>query len=343
MRDVTIEEKVSFLRRPESYPEATAQVDVRETHRSWVFLTRAWAYKMKKAVSTAFADYSTLGARRLTGEAEVTLNRPLAGDVYREVLPLSVMADGRLRLDGEGEVVEWLVKMRRLPEGRMLDRAIERGVCTHEDARRLGERLASFYRAGPAVATTPLDYRRALQAEICSNRAELARPEYALDRLELEALTLAQLGFIERASLMLEQRVHEGRIVDAHGDLRPEHVCLEPSPVVIDRLEFSRPLRILDAASELAFLWLECERLGAPDFGRSVFATYCRMTGDDPPLPLMTFYRGWHACVRAKVAVWHLRDREINDHTKWIGRARHYLRFAADSIARQEGVAPWHV
>ncbi|HEY0945014.1 MAG TPA: hypothetical protein VGD81_07085 [Opitutaceae bacterium] len=329
MRDVTIEEKVSFLRRPESYPETTARVEVRETHRSWVFLTRAWAYKMKKPVRTAFADYSTLGARHLTCEAEVRLNQPLARDVYCGVVPLTVSDDDELRLGGAGAVVEWLVRMRRLPDARMLDRALAQRWYTAEDARRVGESLVAFYRATPAAALTVHDYRCGLETEIGSNRAELARPEYSLPRNTLDALTTAQLGFLDREELALEQRVRAGRIVEAHGDLRPEHICLEHPPVIIDRLEFSRALRTLDAASELAFLWLECERLGAADFGEAVFATYCRETGDHPPPALMAFYKAWHACVRAKIAVWHVHDHGINDKSRWLGRARRYLEFAA--------------
>lgn len=300
---------------------------------SWVFLTDIHAYKLKKPVRYEFLDYSTLEARRRTCEEEVRLNRRLAADVYCGIVPLTLTAQSNLQLEGEGEVIDWLVKMRRLPDDRMLDHAIATRTATEEDARKVGAVLATFYRNAPAVAMTASDYRGRLAEEISSSRQELARPGYRLPVDSLDAIATAQLKFLEHEPEMFDERVAAGKVVEAHGDLRPEHICLEGTPVIIDCLEFNRALRILDVASELAFLWLECERLGAPEIGRVIFETYCRTTGDRPPPRLIGFYKGWHACVRAKVAVWHLKDHAVNHPAKWIEKAGHYLRLAAASIS----------
>jgi len=118
-------------------------------------------------------------------------------------------------------------------------------------------------------------------------------------------------------------------IIEAHGDLRPEHVCLEAQPVIIDCLEFNRSLRILDAASELAFLALECERLGAPEIGKQLLNVYREQTGDPAPNALLEFYRAHHAVVRAKIAIWHLKDDTILDEAHWVAKAEQYLRMAS--------------
>jgi aminoglycoside phosphotransferase family enzyme len=331
MHAAAIAEKVMFLRCPEAYPEGTSRVEVNETHLSWVFLTDRYAYKLKKPVRCDFVDYSTLESRRVTCDDEVRLNRRLAASVYIGVVPLTVLADGRLSLGEPGEICDWLVKMHRLPADRMLDRVLAAGTLTVEDASRVGELLAAFYRTAPVVTMAGSDRRRNLAQEIHLNRQELARPEYHLQVDVVEHVAAAELAFLDNNSTVFDARVEAGRIVEAHGDLRPEHICLE-GPVIIDCLEFSCALRTLDVASELAFLWLECERLGASEVGRTVFDKYCELSGDRPPASLVDFYKGWHACTRARIAVWHLRDHVVTHPDKWIERARHYLRLAATHL-----------
>ena len=334
MRIPGIEEKVEFLRRPENYPAPTGRVDSKETHMSWVFLTDRHAYKLKKPVRYAFLDYSTLEARRRTCEVEVRLNRRLAGEVYCGITPLTLSDVGELRLGGTGEVVDWLVKMRRLPECLMLDHVIAAQTVNKTDVHRVGVVLAGFYRSAWPVPMTGADYRRRLTEEIHSNSNELKRPEFQLSTESIDALAATLLKFLSQRPEMFDRRIREERIVEAHGDLRPEHICLGPQPVIIDCLEFNRSLRILDAASEIAFLWLECERLGAADAGRMIFETYRDTSGDWPPAHLMGFYKSFHAYTRAKIAVWHLDDIETNNPAKWIERANCYLRLAASNMMR---------
>lgn len=296
---------------------------------SWVFLTDRHAFKLKKPVRYEFLDYSTLEARQRACEDEIRLNRRLADNVYMGVVPLLVTGGGELRLGGDGEVVDWLVKMRRLPEKLMLDEAIAARTATQANARAVGEVLGVFYRAAQKVGITGAEYRARLRAEIRSSGRELVRPEYRLPAGMVEAVVAGQLQTLAREPALFDARVEAGMIVEGHGDLRPEHVCLEQPPVIIDCLEFNRSLRIVDVASELSFLWLECERLGSPGIGRTIFETCCDVTGDRPPPRVIDFYRDWHACVRAKVAVWHLRDHEINHPEKWMEKARHYIHHAA--------------
>lgn len=317
---------MAFLSRPDSYSPPAARVETRETHLSWVFLTETHAYKLKKPVRLGYVDYGTLGARYRTCTEELRLNERLAPGVYLEVVPLVRTAGGALHLGAGGAAVEWLVRMRRLPESRMLDFALAKGTATDGDAERIGTLLGRFYESAPLIALPLEQYLRGLENETRFDEEELARPEYRLPLDALRAIVEAQRRLLAAAPSLFDARA--GRIVDAHGDLRPEHVCLEKPPVIIDRLEFDPDLRVLDAAAEMAFLWLECERLGAPRFGRLVFERYCHVAGDHPPRQLIEFYRRWHACVRARIAVWHLRDARVADPEKWIARGGEYLRLA---------------
>lgn len=330
--------KVAFLSRPESYPERPASVEVVQTHMSCVFLTERHAYKLKKPVRFEFLDFSTLAARRASCEEELRLNRRLAPGVYLDVVPLALGDDGYLALGGDGEVVEWLVRMRRLPARSMLDRAIREQRVTPEDVRRFTRVLADFYRRAEPVAVDPLAYRRGYASGIAACRRELSVPDYGLPPA---AAATALQEALERLAPCLERRASERRLVEAHGDLRPEHVCLAPEPLFIDCLEFNRDWRILDPADELSYLAMECEHAGAPWIGDVVLEEYREATGDDPAAPLLAFYRAYRAFVRAKLAAWHLRDRlEPAEQGRWIGRAQRYLELAVRCPGARAAATP---
>jgi aminoglycoside phosphotransferase family enzyme/predicted kinase len=324
--------KVAFLSRPESYPVPTTRVDALETHMSWVFLTDANAWKLKKPVRTRYLDFSSEALRRADCEAELRLNRRLSEGVYEATVPLVLDAQGRLRFGADGRTVDWLVKMRRLPGGRMLDRLLREHALGPGDLERAIERLARFYRDAARVPTPPARYRARFAEEIAENRRELATPAYELPLDSIETTCARQLALLSARPDLFDARA--GRIVEVHGDLRPEHICLEDTPQIIDCLEFSRELRLLDPVDELAFLALECERLGSPGLAPTIFATYAAVTGDAPPGALVDFYQSYRACVRARIAIRHLADPAPREPARWSAQARAYLALARDHVER---------
>ena len=330
--DASIDEKVAFLRSPDAYPARPAGVEVVETHMSWVFLADALVYKLKKPVRYEFLDFSTVEARRRNCEREVQLNRRLAGDVYYGVVPLVMRTDGHLQLDGPGPVVDWLVKMRRLPAHRMLDAAIRSDSVSAEDVRRLSHLLSEFYQRTAPVAVSEAEYRGRFAIEIRANHAELSKPNYELSAPQVDRVTQGQQRVLCENVDLLERRARDGKIVDAHGDLRPEHICLTAEPRIIDCLEFKRQFRILDPVDELSYLALECERLKAPAIGDEVLRQYLAARGDAPPAELIWFYKAFRACLRARIAIWHIADHEVRDTDKWRRRANDYLELAESYV-----------
>lgn len=318
--------KVKFLQQPRSYPDPTTVVTTVETHRSWVFLTDRYAYKLKKPGYYGFLDARTVSARKYYCEEELRLNARFAGDVYLATLPLTVDRGGCMVLGGTGSIADWLIKMRRLPAARMLDTAIERNTLSPDQIRAVARKLAHLYSAATPVKFALGEYQVGFLRDVRANLDELGRPLFGLREDLIRAPCDAQIRFLNRNPESFEQRAREGRIIEAHDDLRPEHVCLlEPEPVIIDCLEFDRALRTLDAAAELAFLAQECERLGAPQVGQVVFAIYGEITHDRPPAKLLSFYKSYWACLRAKLCVWHLADPLCRDPDKWSRLATDYL------------------
>jgi aminoglycoside phosphotransferase family enzyme len=279
----SLAEKLARLAEPSAYPRAPARVDFIETHMSCVFLVGDRVYKMKKPVRFAFLDFSTIHAREADCREELRLNSRLAPQIYLAVVPLTLAPSGEMFVGGEGEIVDWLVEMRRLPAERMLDRLIAGGSLGARNIEALAEKLGEFYANASRSALSARGYVARFFREHEENRRILTMRDLALDRERPHAL----LDRIERLLVVqtpaLEARAHEGRIVDGHGDLRPEHICFCEPLAIFDCLEFNAELRQVDPFDELAFLDLECASLGAPQAGAAIVAATAQRLGEAPP------------------------------------------------------------
>lgn len=326
--DVALADKVRWLRRPESYSPSPRMVEAEETHMSWVFLTDDRVYKLKKPVRFPYLDFSTPGRRETACRQEFLLNHRLAPHVYLGVAPLTV-SDGGLGIDGSGTVVDWIVLMRRLPRGGSLEEALKAGRLLPADIDRVAAVLKEFYRHAPRVHVAPerwlIKWRQAVERE----RHMLSLPGFGLPQDLIRRIAGIQRRFLSTRGALLVRRARENRIVDAHGDLRPEHVWLVPHVTIIDRLEFDPALRALDPLDEIAFLDMECARLGAPWVGERIRRRLSAVLGDDPSSGLYLFYRSHRAMLRARLSIAHLLDAVPRTPEKWPARARAYLRLAA--------------
>lgn len=325
---IPIADKVAFLSRADSYGPRVTDVEVKETHMSWLFLAGERVYKMKKPVAYPYLDFRTLAAREANCRAETRLNRRLAPDVYRGVARLTLDAARGLALDGEGETVEWLVVMRRLPEDRMLDGVIARGKATRPEIERVADILGQFYRRLESVDVPPDAHIELFRRQQRANRELLTDPRFGVTGSVLDGVLKDIEKFLAHEPGPVTERVLEGRIVEGHGDLRPGHICLSEPPVIIDCLEFNRTLRLLDPFDELADLSMECERLGAPWIGGILMERCTTELADRPPAALTAFYTAYRACLRARLAVRHLLDTNVREPEKWPPLAREYLEIA---------------
>jgi uncharacterized protein len=325
--------KVAFLRDPGSYPEFTERVDAVETHKSWVFLTDQFAYKFKKPIRYNSFDFRSLNTRCANCETEVRLNRRLAPDVYLGVEPLTIDEHGELVIGGEGTLVDCLIKMTRLPEDRMLSSLIENSLIVDAEIQQVARKLAVFYRDAPASIRDFEGYKRHILEEMDRNRRALTMPGRGLEERPVLDLLNRARGFLSERDELFRSRVQCGRIVEGHGDLRPEHICLLPEPVIFDCMEFDHQLRNVDPIDELAFLSLECDRLGCPSIRPILFGVYEEVTDDHAPQELISFYSVYRACIWARLAILRTQELEPSDWGKWIARAETYLEIAEQHCA----------
>jgi aminoglycoside phosphotransferase family enzyme/predicted kinase len=291
-----------WLSRADTYPHRPQKVEQIETHISQVFLAGSYAYKLKKPVKYDFLDFSTVQAREHACREEVRLNRRLASETYLGVLPVIRREGGNYRWEGPGRVVDWLVEMRRLPTDLTLDSLHRRGKLRSEHIDRLISTLVQFYRSLAPLPVTPEEYRDRYWAHVRGNLRELLAVKHHLPRGVVERVNGFQLQLLQLRPALFDERVRAGRIVDGHGDLRPEHICLDDPIAIFDCIEFSPDFRRIDVADELAFLAAECDFLGADWVGPQLLKKYQDQSGDQMLSILLDFYKSYRACVRAKVA-----------------------------------------
>jgi aminoglycoside phosphotransferase family enzyme len=338
-----LEAKVRFLSSPAAHDIAMPIVDVIETHMSWIFLAEDRVLKLKKPVRFPFLDFSTLAAREFQCHEEVRLNARLAPGVYLGLRALqwdrgTFALVAPERLPAPGQTVDWLVLMRRLPEQRMLDRLIAEGKVVQADIDALVARLGHFYRGASALPIATTEYVARFHREQASNREVMLRPQFQL-RDASQVLDRLDRALTEHTEL-LHERCAFGRIVEGHGDLRPEHVCLLDPPVVIDCLEFNAQLRQVDPFDEVAFLGLECHLAGAPWIGPSLLAGLSAELDERPSTPLIHLYTAQRSLVRARLAMAHLLDPQPRVPQKWAPLAQRYIQHALAALDDLEGYCP---
>lgn len=330
------EAKLAFLLTPQAWGDPVLPISSIETHMSWLFLVGERVFKLKKPVHFPYLDFTSLGARELYCREELRLNTRLAPGVYQGLVALQW--DGtRFTLVPELEVtvpwctVDWLVAMRRLPAPRMLQAVIAQGAVATAEVDGLIDVLSAFYRSASRVAISPGEYLTRFQREQACNREVLLRPQFDLPGAARALDDLDRV--LSRDGALLQARARCARIVDGHGDLRPEHVCLLQPPVVIDCLEFNPALRAVDPFDELAYLGLECALAGAAWIGPRLVAGCAAQLGEQPCAGLLPLYTAHRALLRARLAMAHLLDPAPRTPERWAPLAQRYIGAARTALA----------
>lgn len=285
-----------------------AQVEVVQTHISWVFLAGDDVYKVKKAVRFRFLDFSTLARRRHFCAEEVRLNRRLAADIYLGVVGIRPADSGFAFCAADDPAAcEVAVHMRRLPRQWLLPELLARGAVTTATVDAIVDRVAAFHRDAAAVAAGDAagEPERVL-AQMADDFAEMERFRgVTIDAADDDRIRAFCRDGVRDRSGLLRARCAAGRVRDGHGDLHAEHICLRPPAeggiAIFDCIEFDPAFRRRDVAAEIAFLAMDLEFRGHPDLAAHLVARYAAVT-DDAALPaLVPLFACHRAYIRGKV------------------------------------------
>ena len=285
------------------YPHRANNIRHHETHISHVFLAGDFAYKIKKPIKTEFLDYSTLKKRRHYCEEEIRLDRRYAADLYIEVTALS-LEDGKVQIGGNGEPIEYAVKMHRFPEDALLSQRVDAGLLNTMDVRELASEVADFHRLA-----RPCEVLRAAHAasKVRSNLQQILVSLSSKCSGDTAATLQVVRDWSERYFTEYRDdfgaRSQFGFIRECHGDLHLQNIVRWRNQwVPFDGIEFNEDLRWIDVASDSAFLAMDLAARDHLELSRSFVNGYLECTGDYSSLTVMRWYLVYRSLIRAMVA-----------------------------------------
>ena len=329
-----MEPLIDALKHREAYRHSTGTIEVVETHISWIFLTESFAYKVKKPLDLGFLEFSTLDKRRYFCEEELRLNKRLCPEIYLSVVPVVQLANS-LFVDGEGEIIDYAVKMLRFDRTMELDRMLSSGMLNTMHIDLLATLISGFHQSIPGVKPEtgfghpdnlikPMLANFAHTEPVAANRNEAIR---------LESLKMWTVKEHQRLNFFFLERQRGGFIRQCHGDMHTGNMVWWKNRIFIfDCIEFNENLSIIDVISDLAFLFMDLEHSEYTAFAWRLLNNYLMETGDYGSLHLLRFYAVYRAMVRAKVTAIRYtqtteqvsRKRILDEHFSYLQLAEHY-------------------
>ncbi|HET7852202.1 MAG TPA: AAA family ATPase [Methyloceanibacter sp.] len=328
---------LDFMASRDAYGPVHGEVERKETHASVVFLAGPRAYKIKRAVKYPFLDFSTLERRRQALFNELRLNRRTAPHLYIEVLPITFDKNSKFRISGQGDIVEWVLVMRRFDQANLLDRMAEEGRLPLGAMRQLARVIADFHRNANRFLGAE-ESLSALLAVIEDNEAVLAGKKDVVPAAMLATVDQASRGALAALALLLKARAQGGYVRHCHGDLHLGNIVeIDGAPVLFDAIEFDDAIATIDVLYDLAFLLMDLGARGLTAHANAVLNAYlevCGDTGDLIGLAALPLFLSMRAMIRAKVE---LLRAELKPESRAAAQARaaSYVQLARDHLERK--------
>ncbi len=303
---------VEELMKPEAYDEDPGHIELVQTHISFVFLTRNFAYKVKKAVDLGFLDFTTLEKRRFFCEKELTLNRRLCEGLYLEVVPIN--RSNIIKIKGEGETVEYAVKMKRMPEEKMLSRLLAENKVNNKLIGSIAKIIAGFH--SKAETNRRINKFGSLAIIEVNWKENFDQTKEFIDKTismrDFKLICEKIHGFMRRNAAVFETRIVEDRIRDCHGDIHSGNIFVADRVYIFDAIEFNERFRYSDVASDIAFLAMDLDFKQRTDLSTYFAKKYVEYSADQELTRLLPFYKCYRAYVRGKVISFKLNDPNIS-------------------------------
>jgi aminoglycoside phosphotransferase family enzyme len=309
-----IDQKQVFeaLMKPEAYEEDPGSIEMVQTHLSVVFLTRDLVYKLKKAVNFGFLDFTTLEKRHFFCEKELKLNRRLCGDMYLEVVPINKASFVKIR--GEGETVEYSVKMKRMPQEKIMSKLLEENKVDDKIVDRIARIIAEFHSKAETNKRISMFGSLATIETNWSENFEQTE-EFIGKTISSEDFNLIRnkvAGFMKKNTVLFKKRMSESLVRDCHGDIHSGNIFVTDRIYIFDAIEFNERFRYSDVAADIAFLAMDLDFKKRTDLSNFFVRKYVEYSRDQELPKLLPFYKCYRAFVRGKVTSFKLNDFNIN-------------------------------
>jgi len=304
---------VETMSKPEFYPHMPERVELIQTHVSYIFIAGNYVYKVKKAIDFGFLDFTDLNKRRHYCDEELKLNQRLAPETYLEVVEIGEDADGNIVLEGGERVVEYAVKMGKLPQERMLKKLLAAGEVDISIMEAIARKLTDFHR--DAATGDRIDLTGGIETIRRNHDENFAQTkpylEITIPEYQYRFIKSYVYDFMDKRETLFRKRVADHKIRDCHGDLHLEHICITDSIIIFDCIEFNERFRFEDVAAEVAFLAMDLDYNGYPEYADAFVRAYISYADDLDIHTLLNFYRCYYAYVRGKVTSFMIDDKTI--------------------------------
>jgi aminoglycoside phosphotransferase family enzyme len=323
---------VEALLKPDAYPEETGKIELIQTHISYVFLTKNYVYKVKKAVNFGFLDFSTLDKRRFFCEKELELNRRLCPEIYLEVV--SINNSGNIKVKGIGETVEYALKMKRLPQERIMTVLLKEDKVDKKTIDAIAQIVAQFHsQAQTNSEICEFGSLKIVKTNWDENFAQTTKYiNQTIAQTEFEFIQTKIKNFLEKNQSLFESRIADGQIRDCHGDLHSGNIFITDKICIFDAIEFNDRFRYSDVAADVSFLAMDLDFQQRPDLANHFIERYIAYCKDQTLTQLLAFYKCYRAYVRGKVISFKLDDQNITRQEKesLVKEAQAYFKLAAE-------------
>jgi aminoglycoside phosphotransferase family enzyme/predicted kinase len=323
---------ISNMLKPEVYDHPAKNIELIETHISWVILSGAYAYKIKKPVNFGFLDFSTLEKRKKYCEQELELNRRLAADIYLDVVAITGSTD-EPRISGSGTAFEYAVRMLQFPQSAQLDNMLASNSLKLKHMDAIARMVADFHQS-TNIANDSMAFgdKHAVYQPIEENFRQIEEhpgsTECSDDLEKLEQWSKAE--FIQWTTVF-EQRKSNGLIRQCHGDMHLRNLLwLNNKPMAFDCIEFNAKLSWIDVISDIAFLIMDLQHRQQHKLASRFLNRYLELTGDYAGLSVLPFYLCYRAMVRAKVNALRMEQKSLTleEKKKTIDEFKSYIELA---------------
>ena len=322
---------VEALMKLDAYEEDPGVIELIQTHISFIFLTRNFVYKVKKAVDFGFLDFSTLEKRHFFCEKELKLNKRLCGPMYLEVVPINKATT--IKIKGDGETVEYAVKMKRMPQEKIMSKLLEEKKVDNDIIERIARIIAKFHIEAEtnhrisefgALGLINTNWKENFEQTKGFIGKTISTEDFKLIHSKVE-------DFMQKNAALFKKRMLESRVKNCHGDIHSGNIFVTDEIYIFDAIEFNERFRYSDIASDVAFLAMDLDFKKRTDLSNFFIKKYIQFSGDRELMKLLRFYKCYRAYVRGKVTSFKLDDPNISSREKnaTMNEAKAYFKLAS--------------
>ncbi|MGB5218584.1 MAG: AAA family ATPase [Smithella sp.] len=306
---------IDAMKNPDFYPHHPTAVEFIQTHISNVFIAGDFVYKIKKPLKFDFLDFTSLAKRKFFCEEELRLNKRLAPVTYLDVVAISRNLQGKITLQDGVEIIEYAVRMKKLPAEKMLKTLLTLNLVDEKIMDALAEKIALFHRQ--AATDEHIDEMGSIENIRHNNEENFSETINYINVTISEYKYRFIKEYVDQFLIvnkdLFEKRILNHKIRDCHGDLHLDHICIHDEITIFDCIEFNERFRCGDVAEDVAFLTMDIDFNGYPQQADIFVKSYINYSGDIDLPAVLNFYRCYYAYVRGKVTSLRLAQEEMTE------------------------------